>query len=231
MCKISVVMPVKNGENFLSESMDSVLNQTFTDFEFLIFEDNSSDDTLEILKSYKDDRIKIFTDTGGYIANVNRGIKLSKGAYIARIDHDDIMDHEKLEIQYEIMENHGIDVCSTWVYLFGERVSKRLESFENGFVKDPLQSLSTVNYMHHSTTMVRREFLIKHNIEYEDWWPAEDYKFWVEIAKRNGKFYMIPKPLVSYRLSPTQGGNVFAKECVEKVALIQKQIQEHLKRG
>lgn len=229
MCRITVLMTVKNGEKHLAKCMESVLSQTFTDFEFLIFDDGSVDSTLKILNSYNDDRITIFTDTTGYIDNLNRGIKIANGKYIVRMDHDDIMFLEKIAIQFELMENHDIDVCGTAVYLFGEeRDAPELEILEAGFIEDPIFALKTVNYIHHSTTMLRKEFLIKNNLKYEDYFPADDYKLWFEIAKMNGKFYMVPQPLLFYRVWRGQSGTVYAVESGRQIDAVQEEIQEYL---
>lgn len=224
-------MTVKNGEQHIPNCIESILNQTFSDFEFLIFDDFSSDKTVDIVSNYreKDSRIHLFSDSRGYIGNLNRGIEISKGQYIARMDHDDIMDQTKFARQLEIMENTDTDVCGTWVLLFGEKYpNPMLEPSEAGFVQDPLYAFSTVNYMHNSTSMIRKEFIINHNLRYEPYFPAEDYKFWIEIAKRKGKFYMIPEPLLFYRISQNQSGTVYAEESRRQTVIVQKEIQEYM---
>jgi glycosyltransferase involved in cell wall biosynthesis len=88
--KITVLMPVYNGERYLRQAMDSILNQSVEDYEFLIINDGSTDRTLEILQSYKDPRIKVINNEGniGLTAFLNRGLKIAKGEYIARMDAD-----------------------------------------------------------------------------------------------------------------------------------------------
>ncbi len=94
MPKITVLMPVYNGEKYLRESVDSILNQTFTDFELLIINDGSTDSSMEILNSYSDSRIRIVTNEVNLrlIKTLNKGIDLATGEYIARMDCDDIAD-------------------------------------------------------------------------------------------------------------------------------------------
>lgn len=229
MCRISVVMTVKNGEIDLVECIESVLNQTFNDFEFLIFDDASTDDTVKIIKSYQDSRIQLFKETAGYTGNLNKGIEISRGLYIARMDHDDIMDPAKFATQIEVMENIEVDVCATWVYLFGDDLKEmNIKRDLTGLIENPLNYLRIGNYLTHSSIMIRKEFLIRNGINYEDYFPADDYKLWFEIAKRKGKFYTIPKPLLYYRLSTYQSGNVYAKKQFEKASLVRKEIEEYL---
>jgi len=229
MCKITVLMSVKNGERFITDCMDSVLNQTFTDFEFLIFDDDSSDGTVEILKGYQDGRIKIFTETAGYVGNLNKGIEISKGRYIAKMDHDDIMDTTKLAIQFELMENMDIDVCATWIYNFGEGVAEPyMVGSINGYIEDPITFLSLGNNISHPSVMLKKEFLIKNHLKYEDYFPADDYKLWFEIAKKGGKFYMVPKPLLSYRFSFYQSGTILVREQNRIAASIRQEIKAYL---
>ena len=118
MPKITVLMPVYNGEKYLRESVDSILNQTFTDFELLIINDGSTDSSMEILNSYSDSRIRIVTNEVNLrlIKTLNKGIDLATGEYIARMDCDDIADPKRLEIQLQYMEKHpDVAVCGTGV--------------------------------------------------------------------------------------------------------------------
>lgn len=107
MPKISCVMSVLNGEKYLKEAIESILRQTFTDFEFIIIDDGSKDKTADIVNSYQDNRIVFIQhDHKGLPASLNRGILLSKGEYIARMDADDISLPERLEHQVEYLDNH-----------------------------------------------------------------------------------------------------------------------------
>jgi glycosyltransferase involved in cell wall biosynthesis len=98
---------VYNGERFLREAVESILNQTFEDFEFIIINDGSTDRTGEILNSYKDERLKIFNQPNrGLTKSLNRALKLSQGKYIARQDADDISEPNRLEVQVTYLEFH-----------------------------------------------------------------------------------------------------------------------------
>lgn len=110
-------MAVYNGEKYIGEAIQSVLNQTMSDFEFIIVNDGSKDRTEEIIRSYKDGRIKIINNEKnlGLIGSLNRGLEIASGKYIARLDHDDIAQPERFAIQYQFMEDHPhIDVVGSW---------------------------------------------------------------------------------------------------------------------
>ena len=117
-------MPVYNAEPYLEEAIESILNQTHKSFEFIICYDESSDNSLKIIKKYqeKDVRIVIYYGQGrGLIAALNDGLKLSIGQYIARMDADDISCVTRLEQQVKFLDgNSGVGVCGTWVEVFGE---------------------------------------------------------------------------------------------------------------
>lgn len=105
--KVSVVMSVYNGEKYLPETIDSILNQTFKDFEFIIINDGSTDKTAKILTSYDDPRIRIFNQENmGLTKSLNRAISLAKGEYIARMDADDISYPERLKKQVDYLNKN-----------------------------------------------------------------------------------------------------------------------------
>ena len=106
--KISVVLPVFNEEMYVGEAIESILAQTFTEFQFLIINDGSSDASEKIIKSFKDKRIQLVTNVEnlGLSQSLNKGIGLSQGEYIARMDANDIALESRLEEQLSFMENH-----------------------------------------------------------------------------------------------------------------------------
>lgn len=122
MPEITVLMPVRNGERYIKESIDSVLNQTLTDFEFLIIDDGSTDRTVEIIQGYTDKRIRLVRKEHQFIQNLNEGLELASGSYIARMDADDIMHTERLRIQLKRMKkNPDITVCGTYKQEYGNK--------------------------------------------------------------------------------------------------------------
>jgi len=114
---VSVLMPVFNGEQFLRPAMNSILNQTFTDFEFIIVDDGSTDHSREILNSYTDSRVRLICNESniGLTDSLNRGLEAASGNYIARMDQDDISLPERLAKQVAFMDSHPeVGVCGTW---------------------------------------------------------------------------------------------------------------------
>ncbi len=120
--KISIVMSVYNGERYLREAMDSILNQTFTDFEFIIIDDGSIDKSAVIIQSYADERIRFFKQKNAGLAEaLNKGIALARGKYVARMDADDIALSDRLMIQFNYMNNHpDVDILGGQAYIIDE---------------------------------------------------------------------------------------------------------------
>lgn len=226
--KVSVVFPVKNGEKYISEAIESTLAQTYPDFELLIFDDNSSDNTLAIVRGFQDSRIKIFSSKDGFISNLNRGIEISLGTYIARMDADDIMNPLRLETQVHLMDHSNIDVCGSWLIMFGISIQPYVHGIFEGKVENPIRRLRHGNFMPHPSVMMRKEFFIENNLRYENYPHAEDYKLWFEVAKKNGNFYIEPTPLLAYRLSDDQITSVHQKEIGLQSQLIQKEVNKYL---
>ena len=130
---ISVIMSVFNAESYLEDSIKSILNQSYIKFEFIIIDDGSSDNSKNIILKFMkiDDRIKLIKQKNmGLTKSLNKGIKISKGDYIARHDADDISRPERLEIQIKAMINNSIDLCCcrTWLTQ-NKRSSPRISYF------------------------------------------------------------------------------------------------------
>ena len=114
---ISIVMPVYNAESFLESAIFSILNQTHSNFEFIIIDDKSTDDSLMIIKKFqkKDSRIKLLNGDGkNLVKALNKGIMKSKGKYIARMDSDDISLPKRLESQVKYIEKYNLDICGCY---------------------------------------------------------------------------------------------------------------------
>lgn len=229
MSKISVVMPVYNGEKYLSEAIASVLKQSFNDFEFIIVDDGSTDTTSPIVRSFTDKRIVLIENKHDFIGSLNLGIKCAKSKYIARMDADDIMHIDRLKIQYAIMEEEpSITVCGTWMIPFGSAPKGGLIQSVGGMIDSPALRLLKGNMIFHPTVMIKNEFLKKHNLYYENYAYAEDYKLWFEIAKCEGVFYIESQPLLHYRISDQQVSKVKAKEQRDTVSIIKEEIVSYL---
>lgn len=244
--KVSVLMPIYNTrEEFLRPAIESILNQTFTDFEFLIIDDASTLPLEHIVKSYNDSRIKYYkNDTNlGISKTRNKLLDLAQGEYLAIMDHDDISLPERFEKQVKILDkNPKIGVVGSWHgFTNRDKVFKRpvtnKEQKYGIFFECPL---------HHPATMIRKNVLTKYNIRYrEDYFPAEDFKLWADLYDKT-EFYNIPEVLFIYRndyrnttsnqeeLLHNQVNKVFYDLKISfpeqyKIALIRKKLLKHLK--
>ena len=208
--KITVITPIYNAEAFLEETIFSVLCQTFTDFEYLLLDDGSTDNSVDIVRKFKDPRIKYIRCSHDFIATQNKGFELAKGKYIAQLDHDDIMMPVRLEIQYRFMEeNPEIVACGGYMKVFG----KNEHLWKNPLKHDKIiEDMITYNPVHNSTVFYRREFLENHNIKLEKGYSyTSDYKIFSEIAKK-GKIENLPIVLTRYRSSDKQATALYEKE-------------------
>lgn len=226
--EISVVMPVYNAEKYVKEAIDSIINQSFTDFECIIVDDGSTDKTKEIIRSYDDKRIILVENKHDFIESLNMGMKRVKGKYIARMDADDMMHPDRLKIQYSMMEAEpSITVCGSWMTRYGERVAAdNIAQNLAGLIELPLLQFLRGNFVFHPTAMIRKNFLIQNQLQYEDYPCAEDLKFWSEIAKRGGVFYIEDQPLLHYRISDSQ---ISKQKKEEQKATTERILLENLK--
>lgn len=195
---ISVVMSVYNGATYVAKSIDSILAQSFKEFEFIIVNDGSTDNTLEVLQGYadQDDRIVIIDqDNTGLTKALNIGIKEAKGKYIARQDADDIALIDRFEKQFRIMEkNKNIVLCggtSIDIYPDGHRDIWRYQDEEalkrSVFFKTPFP---------HSTAFIRANVFDRLEKLYdEDYKTSQDTEFWIRLLKQ-GRVIMLPSPLI-----------------------------------
>lgn len=200
MPKISVLMPVYNTEEiFLKDAIESILNQTFTDFEFLIINDGSTNNSEGVILSYNDERIKYIKNEQnlGLIKTLNKGLDLANGEYIARMDSDDISLPERFEKQVKFLdENPEIGILGTWCEWFPKQ--RVMKSFtENEKIKECL--LIMHNEIGHPTVMIRKSLKDKFNIRYdENALYVEDYALWLSLIDKVG-FANIPEVLLKYR--------------------------------
>ncbi|MGR9522915.1 glycosyltransferase family 2 protein [Priestia megaterium] len=217
---VTVLMPVYNGQKYLAEAIESILNQTYQNFEFIIIDDGSTDKSKEIIQTYNDARIKLICNPTNLklIATLNKGIKLSSGKYIARMDCDDVSLPTRLEEQIKFLEeNPDIILCGTGVRIIGKTLVRTIPitGWENVKYK-----LAINNCISHPTVMMRAQVLKKENIEYDLNYPhAEDYELWQRLSRKY-KLDNISKPLLKYRHSPEGIGRKYAEEQANITALI-----------
>jgi glycosyltransferase involved in cell wall biosynthesis len=201
--KVTVLMSVYNGEKYLKEAIDSILNQTFKDFEFLIINDGSTDRTKEILSSYDDSRIKIIVNEKniGLTKSLNKGLKVAKGEYIARQDADDISTTERLRKEVDFLDNNKeYTVVGTFLNVMDENskiIGKIDKPIENGEIKKFLQK---DNCIAHGSAMIRKYDLLNVGLYDGSIEKAQDYELFLRISEKY-KLYNIPEYLYIWRRS------------------------------
>jgi glycosyltransferase involved in cell wall biosynthesis len=199
----SVVMAVYNGEETLNEAIDSILNQTFKEFEFIIVNDASNDETESIIKSYNDPRIKyIKNDENKFLGpSLNEGIKIAKGKYIVRMDADDISYPYRIERQFKFMEeNPEVGIAGSWGDVFG-LISGEL-IYETDDLNIKLKLLYQFHIIHPSI-IIRSDLVFKNKLFYHpSLQHSEDYDLFVRAFKLT-KFANINQKLIKYRATDT----------------------------
>jgi glycosyltransferase involved in cell wall biosynthesis len=206
MPKISVLMPVWNGEKYLREAIESILNQTFADFEFIIIDDGSTDSSDAIIKSFSDPRIIYIKNEANLklAASLNRGLKMAQGKYLSRMDGDDIARPERLQAQFDFMEKHpDIDLCGAWAKIIdSEKILKMPARPE---LIAPL--LLFYPPLIHPSVFWRLESFNRHQLAYdESFSKSQDFELWSRAAKFL-KITNLKKVLLDYRLTIEQINN------------------------
>ena len=197
--RVSVLMPAYNCAAFIAESIESILNQTFRDFEFIIINDGSTDATADVIREYasRDTRIRFIDNVknAGIVAVLNQGMDLCRGEYVARMDADDIAAPARFMKQVAFMDAHPrCGVCGTGYQCFG--------CFNDTYIRPtyvgPIDLL-TGCLIGHPTAMMRRAMFNKYNLRYDpDFQFCEDYELWSR-AMRHMDLCNVPEILLRYR--------------------------------
>lgn len=220
MVKVTVLMPVYNGEEYLKDAIDSILNQTFHDFELLIINDGSSDGSLDIINSYQDPRIKLVNNESNLklIKTLNKGLRLASGKYIARMDSDDTCHPRRLEMQVKMLDmNPDIAVCGTGMKVIGKKYARPFLAKSEEDIKN---YLVVKNCMAHPSIMMRKDIIEEYDYFYDEKFiHAEDYELFQRISEKH-KIININKPLLNYRLSASGISRVYEKEQEQMVGEI-----------
>ncbi|ADO82177.1 glycosyltransferase [Ilyobacter polytropus] len=229
---VSVVMAVFNGEKYLKEALESILRQSYKNFEFVIIDDGSTDDSVKIIESYNEKRIILIKNNKnlGLPTSLNKGIEAAKGKYIARMDADDICKKDRLKLQVEFLEkNEDIDVLAGGVEIFvggNKWVKKKLYPPECH--KEIEKRLLYENCLTHPTIMMRKSFLLKNNLKYNvECKFAQDWALWLE-ATRYGKFYGLNKVLLEYRIHKKSITSNTNNKYVERIKVLSVVLKREL---
>ena len=204
--RVTVLMPMRDAAQFLRAAMQSILTQTEGDVEFLVIDDGSGDDSLEIASSLADDRTRIVADGRhlGLVARLNQGLDMANTEFVARMDADDIAVRQRLARQLAYMDaNPDVTICGSWYTAFrGERTVWRARLPEN---HERLRALSLfASPFAHPTVMIRRRPFDAAGLRYDDAMEtAEDYDLW-ERAGARVRLANVPEFLLSYRVHGSQ---------------------------
>jgi glycosyltransferase involved in cell wall biosynthesis len=226
MPKVTVLMPTYNVAPYVREAIDSVLQQTYHDFELLVIDDCSTDDTVSVVRSIDDPRIRIVQNEKnvGLAENLNRGLSHITTEYVARMDGDDIAEPYWLEKEAAMLDNHPeIGICSGGFERFG--TVKSLVRFPERHEDCMANMLFECSVIVPTFRMsLYRGYGLRYSTEA---FPAEDYRFWAECL-RVTKIYNIQETLFHYRMHPTQICTARREEQQRKVAQVRRYMLEWL---
>jgi glycosyltransferase involved in cell wall biosynthesis len=204
MPKISVIIPVYNGEKTIEKTIESVLNQTFANFELLVIDDDSQDSTLEVIGKIKDSRLKVFSyPRAGVSASRNRGLTQASGEFISFLDADDLWTTDKLEAQFNaLQENPQAAVAYSWTDWIDEsgqflRAGGHISVNGNAYAELLLRDFVESG----SNPLIRRQALAEVGNFDESLTHGEDWDMWLRLAARY-EFVAVPSPQILYRISP-----------------------------
>ncbi|MBS7231902.1 glycosyltransferase family 2 protein [Flavobacterium psychroterrae] len=228
--KITVLMPVYNCELYIKEAVDSILNQTFSDFEFIIIDDASSDATVSIIKAYDDPRIQLIQkpQNSGYTNSLNHGLTIAKGEYIARMDGDDISLPERFAKQVDFLDtNLDVVLCGTLYQVIGEK-----KVCDHPLIHDEIKvKLISGCYIAHPTIMFVKAKFDEHKLAYDsEMEPAEDYELWSRLVFLE-KTANIGQVLLYYRVHNQQVSRIRNEKQIKvahqvRITMLQKVIPQ-----
>jgi glycosyltransferase involved in cell wall biosynthesis len=213
--KVSVLMPVHNNEKYLKEAMDSILNQTFDDFEFLIIDDKSTDNSLQIVESYNDPHIRLVKNSTnmGIACSLNKVLELAKGEYIAIMDADDVAVIDRFTVQTDFLDNHPeIGIVGSAIEAIDEQ-GQPFRIVTNPFTDAEIRwHLLLKNPFSHSAVMFRRNLIEKHGLFYDrQFETVQDYDFWSRLLLLT-KGANISQVLLRYRVHSKSSTNLMRQQ-------------------
>ena len=235
---VSVLMSVYNGEDYLVSAVDSVLGQTYRDFEFIIIDDASTDSTADILNMFakKDNRIRFIKNKYniGLTKSLNNGLKLARGRYIARMDADDISLPQRFEKQIDFLEqNRNVLLCGAYFDSIPSSCKKKSD-IRHLPPEEVYVNLFFENCIPHPSITMRREVFEKYNLFYDESLRyTQDYEYWTRIAEV-GDIVKYPEVLLEYRFHEKRASAIHEKEQFSiysntKIKQVEKLIGRELK--
>ncbi|MGF1491367.1 MAG: glycosyltransferase [Microcoleaceae cyanobacterium] len=221
---ISVVIPVYNGEQTIQETVESVLSQTFQDFELIVINDGSTDSTLDVLSRFSDSRLHVFSyPNAGLPASRNRGIDRASGELIAFIDADDLWTPDKLESHQQILQdNPQVTVVYSWTDYIDEKGQFLHPGLHISVQGNAYPDLLRSNILENgSNPLIRRVAFEAVGTFDESLRAAEDWDMWIRLSEKY-PFATVPAPQVLYRVSSTSMSTNVKRQETETLKVIQK---------
>lgn len=219
---VSVLLPVFNGERYIGEAVESILKQTFPDFECLIIDDGSTDETPEILRFFaeKDPRIRVLTKPNeGYTIALLAGLSLAKGKYIARMDADDVSHPDRFASQVAFLdENPACGAVGSAIRIIdpdGDPISHRRYPLTHSEI-DSAHVLKGECSLAHPSTMIRRSVLEEAGSYRPEFEPAEDFELWTRLGEK-AELANLAAELLSYRIHPKSTSTQRSRDQVDRV--------------
>lgn len=202
---ISVLMPAFNAEPYVGSAIESILNQTYVNFELIILDDGSSDATARIIDAYSDPRLKkvFLLKNEGLVNARNTLVGMAQGKYIAFLDSDDVANLRRLELQLRYLQSNHLDLCGTDHLVLNQKTGKLKRSKQRHSDADIRAMISVCSPLCNPSVMGRTEvFKTMKYLSGND--GAEDYVMWVNLALAGCKFGNVPKNLITYRVHDNQ---------------------------
>lgn len=223
---ISVVMSVFNGDIHLRKAIQSILDQDFTDFEFIIIDDGSTDGTKHIIESFKDKRIHMVSrENRGLVYSLNQGIELARGEFIARMDADDISSPDRFSKQLALLHNEKADIVGSSFEAFDDKTGNRLSIYSPPMNDiDIKRSFFIRNPLGHGSVLFRKKILLETG-GYKEIGPAEDYDLWIRMYKH--KFACHSDILYYWRVNPGGISQSKASEQADLARKLRKNLSEN----
>jgi glycosyltransferase involved in cell wall biosynthesis len=220
---VSVLMPNYNCENYLPEAIESILNQTYRNFEFIIVDDSSTDNSWKIIQDYvkKDKRIRAFRNekNSGVTVTLNNGLKHCKGEFIARMDSDDFVSSSRFERQISLLERKNADICSTnlcFVSSNGAIIGKR------NYSDDISKVIFFESPICHASVLMKKELFDKFGVYNNSFNSAEDYDLWFRFYSNGAKFVLLKDYSYFYRQHGNTVKQLKTKKQIKTTVVIKK---------
>jgi glycosyltransferase involved in cell wall biosynthesis len=198
---VSVVLPVRDGERFVREAVESVLAQTYADLELIVVDDGSTDGTAAALAGFRDERLRVLRqEPSGLVAALRRGVAEARAPLVARMDADDVSEPARLERQVELLERRPrVGMAATWTAVIDEEGRELRREVLPPAHEDLARRLLLRNPFQHGSVVVRRDALEAAGGYRDDYGANEDYDLWRRLA-RSWELACVPEVLYRYRV-------------------------------